>query len=248
MWFERLAHEKLIREVPMSQTDQTFADLRISRSTTAEQVAVALRDRIIGGELPPGLPLREVPIAEAIGVSRNTVREAFRLLSAEGLVRHSMHRGITVSKLSRADVIDIYDTRRTLELAALSHITGDRLGAIETAIAELETAIRADDGKRIIEADFGFHVAIVRAGCSQRLVEFYTSLLTELRPALAIAAHKREQDRVFAADHIAILDALRRSNIRLASSLLNTHLDASQRIALVIVDEQDAFAEREPSS
>ncbi len=223
----------------MAKTD-TFANLQISRSTTAEQVASALRDRIVAGEFRPGMPLREVPIAESIGVSRNTVREAFRMLSAEGLVRHSMHRGITVSKLTRQDVADIYEARRAVELTAIPYVTGDGLRRVESELQALNDALKRDDHKVIAEADFAFHRAIVAAIGSARLAEFHASLLTEIRLALAIADYRREQDRVFAADHVAIVDALRKSNFGVAAQSLKVHLDASERIALATIDEQDA--------
>lgn len=224
----------------MAKTD-TFANLQISRSTTAEHVAAALRTRIVSGEYRPGMPLREVPIAESIGVSRNTVREAFRMLSAEGLVRHSMHRGITVSKLSRQDVADIYEARRALELAAIPYVTGEALRVVEAELQSLNDALRRDDHKVIAEADFGFHRAIVAAIGSARLAEFHASLLTEIRLALAIADYRREQDRVFAADHVAIVDALRKQNFGVAAQNLKAHLDASQQIALATIDEQEAL-------
>lgn len=224
----------------MAKSD-TFANLQISRSTTAEQVAGALRDRIVSGEFRPGMPLREVPIAESIGVSRNTVREAFRMLSAEGLVRHSMHRGITVSKLARDDVADIYEARRALELSAIPYVTGEALRAVEAALQSLNEALKRDDHKVIAEADFLFHRAIVAAIGSARLAEFHTSLLTEIRLALAIADYRREQDRVFASDHVAIVDALRKSNFGVAAQCLKSHLDASEQIALATIDEQDAL-------
>jgi DNA-binding GntR family transcriptional regulator len=200
-------------------------------------VAAALRERMIGGDLHPGFQLREVPVAESIGVSRNTVREAFRLLSSEGLVRHSLHRGITVAKLTRREMVDIYEARRTLELAALPRVRIDHHAAIEKAILELEAAIRADDSKRVVESDFAFHIAVVRAIGSERLADFFRSLLTELRLALSIADRKRDQDRAFAAEHVAIFDALRESNVGIAQKLLTAHLDSSQAIALTIIEE-----------
>jgi DNA-binding GntR family transcriptional regulator len=224
----------------MANTD-AFANLQISRSTTAEHVAAALRTRIVSGEFRPGMPLREVPIAESIGVSRNTVREAFRMLSAEGLVRHSMHRGITVSKLSREDVADIYEARRALELAAIPYVTGEGLRVVEVELQALTDALKRDDHMKIAEADFAFHRAIVAAIGSARLAEFHASLLTEIRLALAIADYRSDQHRVFAADHAAIVDALRKSNFGVAAQCLKSHLDASERIALVTVDEQDAL-------
>jgi DNA-binding GntR family transcriptional regulator len=222
----------------MSETARVFGDLRINRLTTAEQVAAVLRERMIDGSLQPGFQLREVPIAESIGVSRNTVREAFRLLSAEGLVQHSLHRGITVTKLSHKGLLDIFEARRTLELAALPRIKVDHFSAIEKAISELDRAIRADDSKRVVESDFAFHIALVHSIGSDRLSDFFASLLTELRLALAIADRKRDQDRAFAEEHVAIFDALRESNIGIATKLLNAHLDTSQAITLTIINEQ----------
>lgn len=223
----------------MNQPAKLFGELRINRLTTAEQVASVLRERMIDGSLKPGFQLREVPIAESIGVSRNTVREAFRLLSAEGLVRHSLHRGITVAKLTREGLIDIFEARRTLELSALPRVRVEHFQPIEKAIADLDAAIRADDSKRVVESDFAFHVALVQATESERLSDFFASLLTELRLALAIADRKREQDRAFAEEHVAIFTALRESNVGIATKLLNAHLDTSQAITLTIIGEQD---------
>ena len=79
---------------------ESLSGLSIQRMSTADQVAGLMRERILRGELKPGTALREVTIAAAIGVSRNTLREALRILTQEGLVRHTVHHGMTVTKLS----------------------------------------------------------------------------------------------------------------------------------------------------
>ena len=107
----------------MFVSDETSAALRITRQSTADQVAALLRERIVRGELQPGTPLREVPLAASIGISRNTMREAIRGLVHEGLVRHNVHRGVTVTKLTENDVADIYRVRRLLECAAVEKST-----------------------------------------------------------------------------------------------------------------------------
>ncbi len=76
----------------------------IHRVSVADQVASILRQRILDGELIPGTALQEVPMAASLGVSRNTVREATRILSLEGLLKRSAHRGVTVAQLSLEDV------------------------------------------------------------------------------------------------------------------------------------------------
>ena len=85
------------------------------RESTAEAVAAVLRAQIAGGAIRPGTQLREEHIASALEVSRNTVREAFRLLSHERLVEHTLHRGVFVRVSGPQEVRDIYRTRRFVE-------------------------------------------------------------------------------------------------------------------------------------
>src|SRR2546430_13823742 len=92
---------------------------QIRRVSVADQVASILRQRILKGELRPGMPLQEVPLAASLGVSRNTMREATRILSLEGLLKRSIHRGVAVSQLSLKDVEEIYHLRRMLEIPAV---------------------------------------------------------------------------------------------------------------------------------
>ena len=99
----------------------TSALRRFERRSTASLVSETLRDSIIRGELPPGTPLREHALAETLDVSRNTVREALRLLSHEGLVDYHVHRGVAVRKLSAADVRDLFLTREALEVMAVRY-------------------------------------------------------------------------------------------------------------------------------
>src|SRR5580700_566018 len=88
----------------------------IHRVSVADQVASILRQKILNGELRPGTPLQEVPLAASLGVSRNTMREASRILSLENLLKRSVHRGVAVSQLSLKDVQEIYHLRRMLEI------------------------------------------------------------------------------------------------------------------------------------
>jgi DNA-binding GntR family transcriptional regulator len=92
---------------------------QINRVSVADQVAGLLRQRILEGEFRPGTQFQELPLASSLGVSRNTMREAIRILSLEGLLRRSLHRGAAVSQLSLHDVREIYQLRVMLELPAV---------------------------------------------------------------------------------------------------------------------------------
>src|SRR5260370_40235590 len=92
---------------------------QINRVSVADQVASILRRQVLDGELTPATALQEVPMAASLGVSRNTVREATRILSLEALLTRSTHRDVAVARLSLEDVAEIYRLRHLLEIPAV---------------------------------------------------------------------------------------------------------------------------------
>src|ERR1700730_12555970 len=111
---------------------------QIDRVSVADQVAALLRHRILTGELRPGSRLQEVPLAASLGVSRNTMREATRILSLENLLKRSIHRGVAVSQLSLQDVQEIYHLRRMLEISGVLGAKDDRADVLP----ELRNAVK----------------------------------------------------------------------------------------------------------
>jgi DNA-binding GntR family transcriptional regulator len=157
---------------------------RFERRSTASLVSETLRDSIIRGELPPGTPLREQALAQGLDVSRNTVREALRLLSHEGLVDYHVHRGVAVRKLSSADVRDLFLTREALEVTAIhSSRTAPReqLQAIDRVVGDAERAAEIEDWKEVATLDILFHQQIVQLIGSERIAIFFRRLGAELR-------------------------------------------------------------------
>ncbi|MDB5761599.1 MAG: GntR family transcriptional regulator [Herminiimonas sp.] len=88
---------------------------RIVRKTAVELVVEKLRNRILNGKLAPGSQLRQESLAEELGVSRIPLREAFRLLSSEGLVELQPHRGAFVSLVSAEEVEELFELRQKIE-------------------------------------------------------------------------------------------------------------------------------------
>src|SRR5262249_7863316 len=120
----------------------------ITRISVADQVAAILRQRILDGELPPGSPLQEVPMAASLGVSRNTMREATRILSLEGLLKKNAHRGVNVAQLSAEDVAEIYQLRNLLEIPAVLAAKpndADVLQELREALEGYERSVRDAD-------------------------------------------------------------------------------------------------------
>jgi DNA-binding GntR family transcriptional regulator len=215
----------------------------IRRQSTAEQAAAALRDAILSGQVPAGTPLREAALAAELGVSRNTVREAARLLGGEGLVRHQMNRGIVVTEITAADVRDIYAGRAAVETAAAQALTTHRDPAIyqrlESLVGQIEDAFARHDAAGVLDGDRAFHATLVAAARSPRLSGFYTQLQQEQRLALSLAERSSRALGRTADDHRVLLDALRGTPAQ-AEAQVRAHLQAGTAELLRLRDHLDA--------
>ncbi|MER7625377.1 GntR family transcriptional regulator [Streptomyces sp. NPDC126503] len=201
----------------------------LGRTSTAERVADILRTRIAEGYFPPGSRLSEENIGGALGVSRNTLREAFRLLTHERLLVHRLNRGVFVRVLAAEDVEDIYRTRRLVECAVVRGLGGPpfALAALAAAVAEGEAAAGADDWQGVATANIHFHRALVALAGSPRTDELMRSVLAELRLALHVVPDPRSLHQPFLLRNREILDALRAGDRPAAERLLARYLDDS---------------------
>jgi len=213
-----------------------LADVKINRRSTVDELAETLRDRILRGEIPPGAPLRESTIAQAIGVSRNTVRETFFALVAEGLIRHVPHHGFSVVKLAPEDVADLYRARRVLELAALEALSpdSDGLKGVESALDRLRRAAAANDTTDAYQSDLEIHQALVAALGSLRLDAVFAGILTELRLAIIVEDTLSDFPELVA-EHEQLVALIRAGDKAGASTLLEMHLDDAERLLVAAV-------------
>jgi DNA-binding GntR family transcriptional regulator len=215
-----------------------LSDFAIKRTSTADQVADALRDRILRGDLAPGTPLREVAIAGTLGVSRNTVREGIRVLVTEGLLTHNVHRGVVVTAVTAQDVRDIYRVRSVLETTAVLQMNVREEGtfaAMKETIRDLDRAVQGDDRVAIVDLDFQFHSQIVDTLGSPRLSSFYGITLGELRLALFVLDREEGAWRDWLGHHLEILEVLLTGRRREAAKLVDRHLaEAEERLLRIV--------------
>ena len=206
---------------------------RLGRSSTAERVADILRDRIIEGLFQPGQRLSEEAICEALGVSRNTLREAFRLLSHERLLDHRLNRGVFVRMLSAEDVADLYQVRRVLEGAAVRREpTEQALAVIREAVADAERAAAADDWQGVGTANIRFHQALVTLNDSPRLDEAMRQLLAELRLVFHVMANPRAFHEPFVERNRELLGLIEAGEPDRAAAFLDGYLDHAERLLI----------------
>ncbi|XIE77761.1 GntR family transcriptional regulator [Streptomyces sp. SBR177] len=202
----------------------------LGRTSTAERVADILRTRIAEGFFPPGTRLSEDGIGGALGVSRNTLREAFRLLTHERLLVHRLNRGVFVRVLTVDDVTDIYRTRLLVECAVVRGLGEPpfALDALAAAVAEGRAAARDGDWKGVSTANIHFHRELVALAGSARTAELMRGVLAELRLAFHVVADARALHEPYLLRNQEILDALDAGRPDRAERLLAGYLDDSR--------------------
>jgi DNA-binding GntR family transcriptional regulator len=171
-----------------------IGDIEVVGRSTAEQVADGLGNLILDGSMRPGERISEAGIARTLSLSRNTVREALRLLQSSGLVRYSFNRGLVVWDPTDADIVEVFKARLYLErLAATSLRKSTDLTGVEMAHAQFEQALETGDARTIVDTDLALHQAIVATLGSSRLDTFYAGLMVELRYFLVLLSLDRRE-------------------------------------------------------
>ena len=162
-----------------------------------------------------------------------TARAALSELERDGLVVHSLHRGVKVVRITPDDV-DIYAARRVFEVAGLEALLRRRpvdVTWLEAAIERMGEAAVGGNGRALIEADLAFHLAIVAAAGSRRLTRAAQGALMELRLVLAVADRLRDDLPAQVADHQYLVEVFRGGHLREAISALEDHLSRAEVLA-----------------
>ena len=197
--------------------------------SVADRVADELRLQLAEGVLLPGTRLTESTIAEDLGVSRNTVREAFAELASERLVVRHPNRGVFVASLEAGDIHDVYTVRRTIEVSAIrGGGSPEAVAAVRAAVEEGKLAAAANDDEGLGTANQHFHGAIVALAGSRRLNTIMSQVLAEMR----LFFHKATMDAHFYSgylkDNEEICEALEAGELERAAELLLAYLDRSE--------------------
>lgn len=189
-----------------------------------------LRAEILSGALGSGAALTEARVSAAYGVARPTAKAAIEQLVAAGLLVRTAHRSARVIPIAPEMVHDVYRTRSRLESAALRELALDRAipQAAVDANAEL-LAMPPGPDAATVDPDLRFHTAVIDALGSERTSRMYRSVLDEVRLCMAQVQDRKLLDaEVIAAQHAAMLDAVRAGDGDLAAALLAEHLASAE--------------------
>lgn len=202
----------------------------LDRSTTGARIANALRDRIASGEYAQGARLNELQLTKALGVCRNTLREAISILVGEGLLTRSSFKGVQVTRLTPDDIRDVFAARRSIELSAVSALEHAPEPVVKHLLACIEKVVAGKgtlDSQSMDSADTEVHIALVAAHGSKRLSAMFVSLLRELH-ILYFNAYEKERTTVTTKAHEVFAQLVRAGDYRAAREQLEQRLLRSE--------------------
>ena len=217
----------------------------IVHSSTVQQVADGLTTMILNGRLKPGERLRESALADNLGLSRNTVREAVRIVQAGGLIRHRPNHGAVVWDPTDAEIMDVYNARYYLETTAARSVSeATNLDEVHAAMEEFRAILRSGDPFKIVEKDLAIHSAMIGLLGSRKLRAFYQQLVTELRYfmfVLSTEKHEYEDPDALEAEHQKIITALETRDPFIAEKVVSdTIIDNRDVIRQIIATRHSA--------
>jgi len=192
----------------------------------------ALRSAIISQDIAPGTSVTESAAALRFGVARPTAKTAIEKLVADGLLRREMHQTARVPRLSRADIVDLFDSRAVVESAAIGALASggtlpaDALAAHRALLAAASDST-GDDG--FATHDIAFHRALVAGQSSPRLARMHALLMGEIELCIGqVQANHLLTATEVGAQHQGILDAVTAGDAGLAETLTREHIVGSR--------------------
>lgn len=202
----------------------------LDRSTLRERALQALRAAITGGQYRPGDHLGEVELANRLGISRGTVREALRHLEQEGLVEAGSRGRLRVNKLTADEIRGLYQVRAALEGLAATNIIrspqrAESVAALRAALAQL--AGEDSSVLKKVEADLAFHLLLCECADNSMLVESWRHLEGRIR--VAIMSHDATELPGIMSEHrhATIVDAIEEGDIEATRRVVEEHMIAA---------------------
>jgi DNA-binding GntR family transcriptional regulator len=197
--------------------------------TAVDAVTADLSARIFQGDVAPGTRLVGAALAEEYGVSRQTVREALENLARRGVLDRRPRRGLVVTLLEAAAIRDLYQVRSALELEVVRRLARDRnvVPAVRQAVERLTRLGSADPWIDVVDADVGFHAALVASTGSPRLIRLFAALTDEARLCIAQAMRPRYGGvGTLVDEHRAVMEAIEAGDVAKAVGAMSEHLRA----------------------
>ncbi|MCX4095635.1 GntR family transcriptional regulator [Nocardia sp. alder85J] len=235
--------------------DPVSAVKPVGRARLVDTVVDHLRTLILCGDLPPGQTLLQIELSQRLGVSRTPLREAFRILEHEGLVRVSNgNKTLEVVDLSVKDMLELYEIREVVDgLAArlaAKHRDESRFDELASILREMNLADMANDVPRRTTLHADFHAAIAELSGNKHVI----AQVPMIRLTAQMLSHKMRTMRIELPtvraelieqgeqDHREILEALRSGDERRAENAARRHIRKTMRSELLKPDRHVEYS------
>jgi len=223
---------------------QELAAPRISRRPLHEEAIDRLRDLIVQGQLAPGTRLNERLLTARLGISRTPLREAIKLLAAEGLVELLPNRGAIVAPIEPTRIAETLQVMGALESLAgelaCAHADSERLAEIRALHYEMLAMHARGDLAGYFKFNQAIHIKIVEAAGNAVLANTYRQLNACARRARYMANLSKERWDEAVREHEEILRALVERDAPRLKALLRDHLAAKLAAVLGALGERQA--------
>ncbi|OPF63656.1 MULTISPECIES: GntR family transcriptional regulator [Hydrogenophaga] len=209
--------------------------MRLVLNSLHDEVAAKLRDRIFAGDLAPGRFIDEPALCAELAISRTPLREALKVLTAEGLVRHEPRRGCFVSEITERDLDEIFPVIALLEgrcaFEAATNATDADLAALEQLHDRLQRSAKAKRITEYYETNYAIHEAIIVLANNRWLAQVIGDLRKIVKLARLQQLHAPGRLEQSLSEHMAVYAALKARDAEGAEAAMRTHL-IRQRVAL----------------
>lgn len=212
----------------------------------SEHARSTLFQAIVRGRVPPGQHLSEQPIADAIGVSRISVRDAVRQLEAVGLVSIYPHRGAYTVRLDPQDIEEIFSLRTSLEVLAIRLVARNAsrtaLARLEDVIDKMRTIETGDDRYLGAQVDAEFHSILMEVSGHGRAYEAWKRMNAQITMAVYQVTSFYEAIGSLADRHATILQTLKTGDRDQAEEAIVAHIIHGSHLLLKAVGREQLLA------
>lgn len=224
----------------------TFRRSPQNRGKSSDAVYSYVVDGICNRRFLAGDRLVERDLADRLNMSHIPVREALERLAHNGWTEQIPRKGTYVKHFDHKEIAEIYLLRQVIELGIIAkvatNITGEQLAQLEQLVDTLEAANRANDAEAYRNADFEFHYMIVKFAGSQRLENFYETLMLQIRHCCFVFWRLALEQQLFpitslesSITHRMIYEALSDRDADWARQVLEQHLKRSCSVNVAVL-------------
>lgn len=216
--------------IPKSEMQNPIS---IIRSHSLASLALSeIEKLILSGTLKAGDRIGELEIGQRIGVSRGPIREAFRALEEQGLVRIEKNRGVFVREVTFEEADEAYSVRAAMEGHAASilaqKITPEQLGELKDIVDQMEVARSANDMHAYTDLNLRFHRTLIQFAGNHTLEEIYIKLVKALTLFRMITLLRTETFATSYELHHTIVEAIESGDPEIARKEITSHVEAGR--------------------